>query len=58
MSETEIRWGGEVNSGSSLSYTFDGTNGVMKDSQDEFNFKIVGSTLIVYNGDESTFIKQ
>lgn len=58
-SDSQLRWsGGEMGTGILLSYTFDGENGNMGDDSDNFDFTISGKSLIIYNGDQSTFIKQ
>jgi hypothetical protein len=57
--KTELKWsGGEMGTGIILTYTFDGSNGNMDNGSNNFNFSINGKSLIIYNGDESTFIKQ
>ena len=57
--ESQLRWsGGEMGTGILLTYTFDGENGNMDNGSNNFDFSINGKSLIIYNGDESTFIKQ
>ncbi len=58
-SETELKWsGGELGTGIIMTYTFNAPNGNMKSNDDNFDFTINGKSLIIYNGDESTYIKQ